>query len=84
VTISLGPASPPASCGLPGHRAAFAALRRAAGNDALLGLAPGGVYRAAEVTLHAGELLPHRFTLARTADEVWLTLDPTPAAAGGV
>jgi len=31
-----------------------------------LGLAPGGVYLAAPVTRHAGELLPHRFTLTRT------------------
>ncbi len=30
----------------------------------LLGLAPDGVYRANQVTSTAGELLPHRFTLA--------------------
>src|SRR5262245_31465144 len=30
----------------------------------LLGLAPGGVCRAAQVALGAGALLPHRFTLA--------------------
>ena len=29
----------------------------------LLGLAPGGVYLARQVTSPAGELLPHRFTL---------------------
>ncbi len=29
----------------------------------LLGFAPGGVYRANQVTLAAGALLPHRFTL---------------------
>jgi hypothetical protein len=29
----------------------------------LLGLAPDGVYLAAPVARHAGELLPHRFTL---------------------
>ena len=29
----------------------------------LFGLAPRGVYLAAPVTRHAGELLPHRFTL---------------------
>ena len=29
----------------------------------LLGLAPGGVYRADDVTVAAGALLPHRFTL---------------------
>lgn len=32
-------------------------------DDALLGLAPGGVYRATPVTRGAGGLLPHRFTL---------------------
>ncbi len=31
-----------------------------------LGLAPGGVYQAIGVTVDAGELLPHRFTLTRT------------------
>jgi hypothetical protein len=31
----------------------------------LLGLAPGGVYRAARVAPGAGALLPHRFTLTR-------------------
>ena len=29
----------------------------------LFGLAPSGVYQANQVTLTAGELLPHRFTL---------------------
>ena len=29
----------------------------------LLGIAPGGVYRASQVTPAAGALLPHRFTL---------------------
>ena len=33
----------------------------------LFGLAPGGVYRAGPVTGTAGALLPHRFTLARSA-----------------
>ena len=37
-----------------------------------LDLAPGGVYRAARVTLGAGALLPHRFTL---------TCDSSPKAA---
>lgn len=36
-----------------------------------LGLAPGGVYLAASVTEHAGELLPHRFTLTRTSKGRW-------------
>ena len=39
--------------------------RRAEGRPCpLLGLAPGGVYRAARVASGAGALLPHRFTLA--------------------
>jgi len=33
----------------------------------LLGFAPGGVYRANQVTLAAGALLPHRFTLTCAA-----------------
>ena len=37
----------------------------------LLGLAPGGVYRAVRVAPHAGALLPHRFTL--TCDRRSLT-----------
>jgi hypothetical protein len=32
-------------------------------NALLFGLAPGGVYRASNVTIGAGELLPHPFTL---------------------
>jgi hypothetical protein len=31
----------------------------------LFGLAPGGVYRASDVTTGPGELLPHPFTLTR-------------------
>ncbi len=46
---------PPAPAAYPGRRGR-AAL-------SLLGLAPGGVYRAARVTPGAGALLPHRFTL---------------------
>ena len=38
-------------------------LGRAALERSLSGLAPGGVYRAAPVTRHAGGLLHHRFTL---------------------
>ena len=64
--IHLGLPLPAGSSGLPagsggqpsnacaGHRLAAAAL---------LGLAPGGVYRATPVTRGAGGLLPHRFTL---------------------
>jgi len=36
----------------------------------LFGLAPDGVYLAAQVTLNAGVLLPHRFTLT-THDSSW-------------
>ena len=43
----------------------------------LLGLAPGGVYRAARVTPGAGALLPHRFTLTCAAAR-------GPAAIGGL
>src|SRR5207302_1480809 len=39
-------------------------LGRAALERLLLGLAPGGVCRAGPVARSAGELLPHRFTLA--------------------
>ena len=38
-------------------------LERAILDALLFGLAPGGVYRASDVTIEAGELLPHRFTL---------------------
>src|SRR5690349_8786704 len=51
----------------PTRRIGRAALEPCAGRGlavaALLGLAPGGVYRATPVTRGAGELLPHRFTL---------------------
>ena len=46
-------------CGLPGD------VDRA--GHPLLGLAPGGGYRAARVTPDAGALLPHRFTLTCAA-----------------
>ena len=39
-------------------------LRAGGPPNLLLGLAPDGVYLAAPVARHAGELLPHRFTLA--------------------
>ena len=38
-------------------------LGRATLNALLFGLAPSGVCRASDVTIGAGELLPHRFTL---------------------
>ncbi len=37
-------------------------------SSTLFGLAPNGVYLAAQVTLNAGALLPHRFTLATRMD----------------
>ena len=37
----------------------------------LFGLAPGGVYRAADVTIGTGELLPHPFTLTRQRRAVY-------------
>ena len=54
--IHLGEPLPVCSSGLP------ETIRRATGS--LLGLAPGGVYRAAAVAGDAGGLLHHRFTLA--------------------
>ena len=39
----------------------------------LLGFAPGGVYRASQVTLAAGALLPHRFTLTCAATSELVT-----------
>jgi len=54
--IYLGPALPPASSDLPGAVEAGRSMSP-------VGLAPGGVYQAAEVSPGAGALLPHRFTL---------------------
>ncbi|PRY18788.1 hypothetical protein CLV70_14421 [Pseudosporangium ferrugineum] len=53
-------------------RAALERLRRPGvlRHRALLGLAPGGVYRATPVTRGAGGLLPHRFTLTGTRPAV--------------
>ena len=42
---------------------------RASNPSPTLGLAPGGVYRATEVTLGAGALLPHPFTLTCAGPE---------------
>ena len=39
---------------------------RRCGIASLFGLAPGGVYRAPDVTTGTGALLPHRFTLTRS------------------
>jgi len=72
--IHLGLPLPAASCGLPASigRAALSRSRRSAPSPVPLplDLAPGGVYLAAQVTLSAGGLLHHRFTL-------------TPGVAGG-
>src|SRR5690606_16659161 len=65
-TIHLGPSLPAASSGLP-VRLGRAALKRRTRDgpegSSLLDLAPGGVYRAAHVTVGAGGLLHHPFTL---------------------
>jgi hypothetical protein len=53
---------------LPGVSSGLTREPRAGDPIALLfGLAPGGVCRAGAVTRVAGELLPHRFTLAALA-----------------
>jgi len=73
-TIHLGQPSPTASSNLPGS-----AFGTDAGNTKhpigavvrcptpLFGLAPGGVYRAANCYQSRGALLPHLFTLTRQA-----------------
>ncbi len=63
--IHLGLALPPVSCGLPAGSGGLPsnACAKPGRPGLLLGLAPGGVYRAAQVTLGAGGLLHHRFTL---------------------
>ena len=62
--ISLGRRLPGASSGhTREHHAGRASPGLADRIALLLGLAPGGVYRAGAVTRVAGELLPHRFTL---------------------
>src|SRR6266849_11113465 len=67
--ISLGRRLPGASSGQTREPHAGRASPVLAGRIALLlGLAPGGVYRAGAVTRVAGELLPHRFTLTALAD----------------
>jgi hypothetical protein len=65
--IHLGLPLPTASCGLPasiGRAALDRSRRKRCHKDRFpFGLAPGGVYLAAQVTLSAGGLLHHRFTL---------------------
>ena len=59
--IYLGRRFPGASCDPPGGS------RGQRSNAPIFGLAPSGVYLADPVTRAAGELLPHRFTLALTS-----------------
>jgi len=56
VIIYLGPVLPQASSDQPGKRAGHSLL-------SLFGLAPDGVYQASNVTIRAGALLPHLFTI---------------------
>jgi hypothetical protein len=56
---------PPPQATNPEVAARFPGLARRAVSPPLFGLAPDGVYQAAGVTPGAGELVPHRFTLAR-------------------
>ena len=62
-TIHLGPPSPAGSSDLPAGSDGPPSNACAAPLRGPLGLAPGGVYRAAPVTRGAGGLLHHRFTL---------------------
>ena len=62
-TIHLGLPSPAGSCGPPAGSDGPPSNACAAPVREPLGLAPGGVYRAAPVTRGAGGLLPRRFTL---------------------
>jgi hypothetical protein len=71
--IHLGVPLPTCSCGLPadsGEQPSNACAGPHLAVVALLGLAPGGVYRATPVTRGAGGLLPHRFTLTGTRPAV--------------
>src|SRR4051812_39718194 len=62
-TIHLGPPLPTGSSDLPAGSGGPPSNACAAPGGEPLGLAPGGVYRAAPVTRGAGGLLHHRFTL---------------------
>lgn len=62
-TIHLGCASPHTSSNLPGNCAGHTLAARRP-RAPLFGLAPGGVYRAADCCQPRGALLPHLFTLA--------------------
>ena len=85
--IHLGLPLPAASCGLPASigRAALERSRRRRSHwfRFPLGLAPGGVYRAAAVTCGAGGLLHHRFTLTSADAEAVCFLWHCPAGHPG-
>ncbi len=67
--IHLANASPRRSSDLPGSRAGRTwPLSQPA---SLFGLAPGGVYLAAECCHRRGALLPHHFTLAGARESAW-------------
>ena len=72
-------AYPQARAGSPRTPAQAATSRRG-----LLGLAPGGVYRATPVTRGAGGLLPHRFTLTRPEGRAVCSLWHCPAGHPGL
>ena len=63
MVIHLGRQLLAASSSLPESQRERAALGVLAYPSFLFGFASNGVYLATQVTLHAGELLPHRFTL---------------------
>ena len=63
--IHLGRQLLAASSSLPESQRERAALGILAYPSFLFGFASNGVYLATQVTLHAGELLPHRFTLTK-------------------
>lgn len=55
--------------------------RGKSGIASLFGLAPGGVYRAPDVTTGTGALLPHRFTLTSLREEA---ARRSPSVSGGL
>src|SRR6266498_3334290 len=85
--IHLGLPLPASSCGLPagsGEQPSIACAGRRLAAATLLGLAPGGVYRATPVARGAGELLPHRFTLTGTSVPAVCSLWHFPAGHPGL
>lgn len=73
MVIYLGPQLLTASSNLPEGRATRAESRynTMCCSSPLFDLASGGVYKAIQVTLDAGELLPHRFTLTSCDEHGW-------------